>query len=91
MDLLHGDDLFFQIFVWCMVTLRTFINVGVTPPSHRPGRIFSASGSKNKGLKLVGDVSSIVFKSENSAGMEEITLYFAVMICLFNHFGRDKN
>ena len=39
---------------------------------------------------MAGDLNSIVFKSENSVGMEKITLYFVVGICLFNHFQRGQ-
>ena len=36
---------------------------------------------------MAGDLNSIVFKSENSVGMEKITLSFVVGIHLFkNHF-----
>ena len=35
---------------------------------------------------LAGDLKSIVFKSENSVGIEKITRYFAMRIYLFNHF-----
>ena len=35
---------------------------------------------------MAGDLNSIVFKSENSVGMEKITLYFVVGTRLFNHF-----
>ena len=69
--------------------------------THRPGRIFSTSGGKNKGLKLngdchsrdflAGDLNSIVFKSENSVGMEKITRYFALRIYLFHYFPRGQD
>ena len=39
---------------------------------------------------MAEDLNSIVLKSENSVGMEKITLYFAVRICLFNHFRRGQ-
>ena len=39
---------------------------------------------------MAGDLNSIVFKSENSVGMEKRTLYFTVRICLFNHFRRGQ-
>ena len=32
---------------------------------------------------MAGDLNSIVFKSENSVGIEKITLYFVVGIRLF--------
>ena len=37
---------------------------------------------------MAGSLNSIVFKSENSAGMEKITRYIAVRICLFNNSRR---
>ena len=39
---------------------------------------------------MAGDLNSIVFKSENSVEMEKITWYFAVRICLFDHFRRGQ-
>ena len=39
---------------------------------------------------MAGDLNSIVFKSENSVGMEKISLYFVVGIRLFNHFQRGQ-
>ena len=39
---------------------------------------------------MAGDLNSIVFESENSVGMEEITLYFVVGIRLFNNFQRGQ-
>ena len=39
---------------------------------------------------MAGDLNSIVFKSENSVGIEKITLYFVVGIRLFNHFQRGQ-
>ena len=39
---------------------------------------------------MVGDSNFIVFNSENSVGMEKITLYFVVGIRLFNNFQRGQ-
>ena len=41
-------------------------------------------------LFMAGDLNSIVFKSEKSVGMEEITLYFAMGTRLFDHFQRGQ-
>ena len=39
---------------------------------------------------MARDLNSIVFKLEHSVGMEIITLYFVVGICLFNDFQRGQ-
>ena len=39
---------------------------------------------------MARDLNSNVFKSENSVGVEKITVYFVVGIRLFNHFKRGQ-
>ena len=72
----------------------------ITPPSHRPSRIFLASGVKIKdwdsmGISILmheffwlGILNLIVSNSENSVGIGKTTRYFSVRIFLFHPIRR---